>query len=163
MSGSACSTATICGGQCSLGECVGGTPVNCADDDPCTADGCNPDTRQCLHSPLPDGSDCNDKNPATWDDVCTDGRCKGVAVEPDAGQGQAGGDGGIGIDDTGDETGGCGCRMATGTGQPTLLGIGVVAALLVLIGQSTRRRCRRQRIRTAAGGKEAKGRGETAS
>jgi hypothetical protein len=91
-------------GQCSSGECMGSTPVTCADDDPCTADFCNPQDGQCLHPPqcvtsdcvtsnscdaggtchpvfAQNGKGCNNGNVCTGNDQCMNGECLGTPIE----------------------------------------------------------------------------------
>jgi MYXO-CTERM domain-containing protein len=60
--------------------CQGGTPINCNDDNPCTADDCDPETG-CTRTPANEGDTCNDGNPCTTDDACSDGECVGEPVE----------------------------------------------------------------------------------
>ena len=60
--------------------CGGGTQINCNDDNPCTADACDPETG-CTHTPGNDGGTCNDGNPCTTEDACSDGDCVGEPVE----------------------------------------------------------------------------------
>ena len=62
-------------GFCAAGECKG-VPIQCNDDNPCTADGCDPDLG-CLYTPM-DGGACDDGSGCTTDDVCTGGACQGV-------------------------------------------------------------------------------------
>ncbi len=58
------------------GTCVGGVcqtlPIPCADDNPCTADSCDPTSGVCVHAPLADGLAC------APDDLCAlAGKCVG--------------------------------------------------------------------------------------
>jgi hypothetical protein len=56
--------------------CVSGTPVTCAAPDQCHQAGvCQPATGTCTYSNQPDGTPCDDGNPATTDDVCAGGFC----------------------------------------------------------------------------------------
>jgi MYXO-CTERM domain-containing protein len=77
-----CGTGNLClvGQTCQNGTCGGGTMQNCNDDNPCTADECDP-TKGCTHTPGNNGNDCNDGNPCTTDDVCMAGDCVGEPVE----------------------------------------------------------------------------------
>ena len=68
------------GQTCQGGTCGGGTTINCNDDNPCTADACDPETG-CTHTPGNDGDTCNDGNPCTTEDACSDGDCVGEPVE----------------------------------------------------------------------------------
>jgi MYXO-CTERM domain-containing protein len=133
--GGTCSTGTVCGGQCLDGQCQGGTPVDCEDDTACTVDTCNPTTLECINSPVPDGTGCDDGDPTTTDDVCLAGLCAGTSDEPDAGVGGE------------RERGGCGCSTR---GKPTQVGW---LPLLALAWFLRRSRCpRTSRNRRALGG-----------
>ncbi|MBM4354836.1 MAG: hypothetical protein FJ109_13785 [Deltaproteobacteria bacterium] len=70
--GSACTTAD----KCAAGKCVGGSAPNCDDGNQCTTDSCNAQTG-CVHTPL-SGVACNDGDPNTSNDTCTNGVCKGT-------------------------------------------------------------------------------------
>lgn len=68
------------GDVCRDGACVG-APRDCADDNPCTLDGCDPTDGACTYAPAPDkcGEDpCAAETPPDCDDdnVCTDDRCE---------------------------------------------------------------------------------------
>ena len=58
--------------QCDAGLCSG-QPVNCDDDNPCTADGCTSGAG-CFHTPVAAG--CEDGNPCTVGDMCSGGACQ---------------------------------------------------------------------------------------
>jgi len=77
-----CGTGDLCrvGQTCQGGTCGGGTMINCNDDNPCTADGCDL-TTGCTHTPGNAGGTCNDGNPCTTEDACTNGECVGEPVE----------------------------------------------------------------------------------
>ena len=64
--------------QCSpAGQCHGQT-VDCADNDQCTADVCDPGTGNCLNEPDV-GAGCNDGDKCTKNDKCkADGSCQGA-------------------------------------------------------------------------------------
>ncbi len=65
--------------QCSLGECVGSGTLACADLNPCTDDGCNPEVG-CEF--VPNQGACDDGNACTGADFCNAGSCKpGDAVD----------------------------------------------------------------------------------
>jgi hypothetical protein len=50
---------------------------DCSDSNPCTTD--TYDTAQgCIHAPVANGTHCDDNNPATINDVCTNGTCAGT-------------------------------------------------------------------------------------
>ena len=81
---------------CQEGQCVGDAS-HCADEDPCTIDGCGADGN-CYH--LSDiGAVCDDNDPCTSYDVCTADGCEGVTVNCD--------DGNPCTEDTCDGVGGC--------------------------------------------------------
>ena len=72
--GSLCTTADYC----LDGVCKSGTTITCADDgNSCTAELCKPDTG-CGYVPLT-GNPCNDKNPCTTGETCSNGVCAGGA------------------------------------------------------------------------------------
>ena len=86
--GSTCSDNDKCtgGDACQAGKCTAGkTPVNCDDNNPCTADGCDPKTGQCASTPLADGGKCDDGKACSAGDACKSGACVGVAVPCDDG------------------------------------------------------------------------------
>lgn len=66
--------ACTAGEQCVTGECVGGQPVNCSDDNLCTDDSCAPDLG-CLH--VANALPCNDGNACTTNDTCAESSCQG--------------------------------------------------------------------------------------
>jgi len=67
--GSACTS----GDACVEGACLG-QPVDCNDVNPCTLDGCNPNSG-CTNAPIQAG--CSDGDPCTSGDACAGGACKG--------------------------------------------------------------------------------------
>jgi hypothetical protein len=82
--GTSCSDGNVCNGNetCSGGACQPGTPINCDDGNPCTADSCDTTTGQCVHTLLNTGScgtctgGCDDGNPCTTDSCdTTTGQC----------------------------------------------------------------------------------------
>jgi len=62
---------------CQGGGCVGGPSRDCSDGDQCTADACDDDLDQCLHSAAPDGTVCNDGDFCTVGESCSAGTCSG--------------------------------------------------------------------------------------
>ncbi len=77
--GNACTQVDTCAG----GSCVGASPVDCDDDEPCTDDTCNTGSGECLHS---DNTDpCDDGNNCTTPDVCGGGTCTSTPVICDDG------------------------------------------------------------------------------
>jgi len=69
--------------QCIGGTCTGSEP-ECGDDNPCTADSCDPETGDCKHDSGPlDGANCDDGNPCTGSDKCAGGVCAGTLLPPD--------------------------------------------------------------------------------
>src|SRR5439155_769037 len=77
-----CDDSNFCttGETCSGGLCQGGIPVVCNDNNVCTTDSCDPRTGACTNPPAPNGTACNDGNPCTVGDVCTNGVCGGSLV-----------------------------------------------------------------------------------
>ena len=60
------------GEHCAQGQCIGGVPLDCNDDNVCTLDSCSPDVG-CVHLPLDGG--CDDANECTVGDQCVNGKC----------------------------------------------------------------------------------------
>ncbi len=86
-----CDDSNACtnGDICEAGACVPGTPAKCDDDNPCTADDClqigADQGGGCIHTPEV-GKDCNDGNPCSIADSCTDsGICLGKGGSCDDG------------------------------------------------------------------------------
>jgi len=78
-----CDDDDVCNGleTCdSLTGCVPGQPLDCSDGNPCTADACSP-TAGCSNPVLPDGSPCDDGQRCTLFDSCTAGTCVGTDVQ----------------------------------------------------------------------------------
>jgi len=75
LDGDACDDGTACtvDDVCAGGTC-GGAAIECLDDDPCTADGCDAETG-CVFPVMDDGAVCDDGNPCTAGDACLDGIC----------------------------------------------------------------------------------------
>jgi subtilisin family serine protease len=84
---SACNDGNPCNGveTCRSGVCAAGTPLNCDDANPCTADACNPMVG-CQHTPVADGTACSDGNICTVGQTCQAGACTaGAPVNCDDG------------------------------------------------------------------------------
>ncbi|NUN15032.1 MAG: hypothetical protein HUU55_15490 [Myxococcales bacterium] len=62
----ACTSGMTCS---STGQCVGGSAVNCNDNNPCTLDTCDP-TQGCVHTPAT-GTACTDGKACTLGDTCS--------------------------------------------------------------------------------------------
>jgi hypothetical protein len=76
--GTACPSPDAChpqAGTCSGGACQSAA-LNCDDNNPCTADSCNP-ASGCVHTPVMNGTACNDNNACTQTDTCQSGVCTG--------------------------------------------------------------------------------------
>ena len=97
-SGAACDDGSACtaGDVCVDGACAGAL-VGCDDDEPCTDDGCDPQTG-CAHAPRT-GVVCDDGSACTSGDACLAGACVGAPVSCD--------DGDPCTDDDCDTAGGC--------------------------------------------------------
>jgi formylglycine-generating enzyme required for sulfatase activity len=67
--------------QCQQGVCAG-TPVDCSDGYPCTADSCD-EKNGCVHQLI--GGGCNDGNLCTHSDTCAGAYCLGIPVACDDG------------------------------------------------------------------------------
>ncbi len=66
------------------GSCQPGTPPTCDDGNPCTTDTCVP-LVGCQHTPVADGTPCNDQNLCTTGDSCLGGLCGGLLTNCDDG------------------------------------------------------------------------------
>ena len=73
----ACDDGSLCteNDKCQGGFCVGGKTIVCDDENPCTADSCNPD-QGCVFTPQE--ASCNDGNLCTTGDACSEGKCTGT-------------------------------------------------------------------------------------
>jgi Concanavalin A-like lectin/glucanases superfamily/Beta-propeller repeat len=78
--GSACDDGNKCttNDSCQAGSCTG-TPVNVDDGNPCTIDSCDPNRKGdgITHTPVANGTSCDDGNACTSGDSCQSGRCRG--------------------------------------------------------------------------------------
>ena len=76
LNGTPCLDATVCNGaeSCQNGTCTAGTPLNCNDNNPCTADSCDP-VLGCLHTPLGEGASCSDGDICNGAETCHLGLC----------------------------------------------------------------------------------------
>lgn len=68
--GNACTT----GETCATGQCAGGAPVQCDDNDICTAEVCSP-VSGCLYEQKANGAACTDGDACTKGDRCVNGVC----------------------------------------------------------------------------------------
>jgi hypothetical protein len=66
--GNACTTGDVCGG----GQCAGGTPVSCDDENICTSESCNP-ADGCIYTF--NSAPCSDDDVCTLSDMCNLGEC----------------------------------------------------------------------------------------
>ena len=77
-----CKDSDACNGleTCSAGACLNGVPINSNDNDPCTADNCNPDSGLVTHTPVPEGTSCSDGQVCNGEELClvTGGSCASV-------------------------------------------------------------------------------------
>ncbi len=71
--GNKCTVVDVCHG----GTCVAGPARDCSDDNSCSVDSCDP-VAGCVHTLLPDGDACDDKNVCTTIDRCQNGTCIGT-------------------------------------------------------------------------------------
>ncbi len=70
------------GDSCVDGQCVVGKKVDCNDNNSCTTDSCSAASGVCIHTGL-NANACNDADFCTASDVCTNGKCAGIAVSCD--------------------------------------------------------------------------------
>ncbi|MDI1483043.1 MYXO-CTERM sorting domain-containing protein [Polyangium sp. y55x31] len=81
-SGAPCNDSNLCtmNDSCQNGICVGGQPLACQAQGPCSDPGvCNPATGMCTNPPKPNGAACSDNNACTQADSCQGGVCTGSA------------------------------------------------------------------------------------
>jgi len=81
LTGTGCDDGDVCSlaDHCEDGECIG-TAINCDDDNPCTADSCDP-SGGCVYSF--NSMTCDDGDPCTVGDVCIMGTCEGTQIPCD--------------------------------------------------------------------------------
>lgn len=74
--GTTCDDGDLCttADACKSGKCLGSGAAQCGDDNPCTADACDPKVG-CTH--LAQAGACDDGEPCTKDDACAAGKCVG--------------------------------------------------------------------------------------
>lgn len=74
--GVSCADVDACNGTevCAAGVCTPGPQLNCDDQDPCTADGCEADAG-CTHAPVEDGVSCADADLCNGTETCRAGAC----------------------------------------------------------------------------------------
>ena len=80
-----CSDGDACtlGETCQSGVCGGASPVTCSASDQCHAVGtCDSSTGSCDDPPVADGASCDDGDPNTSNEVCSNGVCAGGGVGP---------------------------------------------------------------------------------
>ncbi len=75
--GARCEDGTQCteDDRCQSGVCVPGPTKVCDDQNPCTNDGCNPETGNCTFFPV-DGAPCEEAHECFVGNLCEDGICK---------------------------------------------------------------------------------------
>ncbi len=67
-----CTAGEYCNGR---GSCIGGSAVNPDDGNPCTIDTCDP-VQGAQHSPVPDGTGCEDGDLCNGSELCDSGACQ---------------------------------------------------------------------------------------
>jgi len=74
--GASCSDGNLCNGVevCHAGVCQPGTPISCADNNPCTTETCDPKAG-CLRTPVANGTPCVDSNLCNGEETCQSGVC----------------------------------------------------------------------------------------
>jgi len=85
--GQSCSDGNVCNGQevCLSGQCRAPAPLNCNDNNPCTADSCDP-INGCGHVNEADGVWCSDGDACNGMETCHGGVCQpGAALNCDDG------------------------------------------------------------------------------
>ena len=76
VSDTECDDADVCNGveTCIGGVCQPGTPLDCSDGNPCTADGCDP-VAGCQYVPVSDATPCDDATICNGAETCLGGLC----------------------------------------------------------------------------------------
>ncbi|MBI5369806.1 hypothetical protein HZA85_01255 [Candidatus Uhrbacteria bacterium] len=84
LTGTACNDQNVCTAfdQCASGVCLGGSLLDCNDNDPCSIDSCDPFTG-CKHLPASEGT-CADDGNACTQDVCKAGSCTHPSIKDGA-------------------------------------------------------------------------------
>ena len=74
--GASCSDGNLCDGVevCRAGVCQPGTPISCADNNPCTTETCDPKAG-CLRTAVANGTPCIDSNLCNGEETCQSGVC----------------------------------------------------------------------------------------
>jgi MYXO-CTERM domain-containing protein len=124
---------------CLSGKCTGTNPKICAAAQQCQKPGqCDWQTGECVYPAKTNGTTCDDGNPNTTNDRCSNSKCIGDAVTvPDECQGKAdgtacvGGTCKAGTCDTTVVPGNCGCGSTAGAGPASALLFAVGAMALV--------------------------------
>ncbi|HOX42295.1 MAG TPA: proprotein convertase P-domain-containing protein [Myxococcota bacterium] len=82
--GTACDDGSYCtvADACQDGVCLGGSPRECGDPNPCTVDACNEISDQCTHAAVVDGTVCDDGLYCNTGETCTSGFCTGGGQRP---------------------------------------------------------------------------------
>ncbi len=85
LSDSACSDGNPCtnGDFCADGACLAGDPTTCNDDNKCTTDSCDSAVGGCVN--LANAATCDDGDPCTLADTCTQTVCEGTPNTCDQG------------------------------------------------------------------------------
>ena len=114
----ACGDGDACNGDelCAAGVCTAGEPLDCDDQNDCTADTCEADGG-CAHTNAAEGSPCDDGDSCAEPDACDD---SGACVPGACGGAGGGGNGGGGTGGTG----GAGGTTTTTTGEGATAGSG---------------------------------------
>ncbi|MEZ4266339.1 MAG: hypothetical protein R3F39_08160 [Myxococcota bacterium] len=86
LGGQSCDDGDACSlnDQCADDGVCRGQPRDCADQNPCSIDACDPATGLCTHQPDPRAA-CDDGDPCTAADSCATGVCGGAALPCDDG------------------------------------------------------------------------------
>jgi len=81
--GQPCRDGNECNGEelCAVGQCQDGVALDCDDQNPCTADSCDP-VNGCVNSPVADNTSCADADLCDGAEVCLTGACvEGTALD----------------------------------------------------------------------------------
>ena len=80
--GNACTTGDSCDGE---GGCTGVAAI-CPDNGPCQLGVCDPESGECAFEAAPDNTTCDDLNPCTSEDHCSEGSCVGTEISCESDQ-----------------------------------------------------------------------------